>query len=140
VSFETALNCIWLALGATALASTTRTAYRHSRQKKSASASLHVIGVALIVAALFPYISATDDVLRIEQLNSHHSRTDSSHRGPHDNLIRLYQTMDTPLVSDVKHVVLTLFFVSLVAAVISRRITRSAPFESGRSPPSLATV
>jgi hypothetical protein len=48
--------------------------------------------------------------------------------------------MDTPLVSDVKHVVLTLFFVSLVAAVISRRITRSAPFESGRSPPSLATV
>jgi hypothetical protein len=98
------------------------------------------MGVALIVAALFPYISATDDVLRIEQLNSHQSGTDSSHRGPHDNLIRLYQTMDTPLVSDIKHVVLTLFFVSLVAAVISRTITRNAPFESGRSPPSLATV
>jgi hypothetical protein len=48
--------------------------------------------------------------------------------------------MDTPLVSDIKHVVLTLFFVSLVAAVISRTITRNAPFESGRSPPSLATV
>jgi hypothetical protein len=96
---------------------------------------LHIIGVALVVAALFPYISATDDVVRVEQLSGQHGHPYSGKRGPNDDLIRLYQTLDTPLVCSTCQVSLTLLFILLVVALVTRRIDRCAPFESGRSPP-----
>jgi len=100
------------------------------------SSGFRVAGIVLVVAALlFPYISATDDVVRIEGLRGQSSHSSSSQRGPTDDLIRLYQTMDTPLVCAVVRLSLTLFFVLLIATSVVRRIDRSAPFESGRSPP-----
>ena len=96
---------------------------------------LHIVGAALIIAALFPFISATDDVLRIEQIKSHQQSPYSSQRGPNDDLLRLYQVMETPLVSVAAEISLTLFFVLFVVDPVARRIDRSAPFESGRSPP-----
>ena len=136
--FETALNLAWLLLGVLALACTAHAAFRRPPERRRAPAWLHIVGVGLIVAALFPYISATDDIVRIEHFSSQH---DSSH--PHkqsktDDLIRLYETMDTPLTCPVCQVVLIFFFVSLVFAPLARLIERIAPFEAGRSPPALA--
>jgi hypothetical protein len=130
VHFDTALNSLWLTMGVLACAGAIRATRRYS--------GFRVAGVVLVVAALlFPYISATDDVVRIEHLRgqSSHSSSSSSQRGPTDDLVRLYQTMDTPLVCAVLRVSLTLFFVLLIGTSIVRRIDRSAPFESGRSPP-----
>lgn len=135
VHFETALNVAWLLLGALALACTLHAAFRGKPQERRAPPWLHVVGVALIVAALFPYISATDDILRIEHFSSqqdpHHPRRQSKT----DDLIRLYEAMDTPLVCPVSEVALTFFFVSLVFAPLVRLIERIAPSEAGRSPP-----
>jgi hypothetical protein len=128
VHLDTALNSIWFAMGILACAGAIRATRRYS--------GFRVVGVVLVVAALlFPYISATDDVVRIEHLRGQSSHPSSSQRGPTDDLIRLYQTMDTPLVCAVLRVSLTLFFVLLIGTSIVRRIDRSAPFESGRSPP-----
>jgi hypothetical protein len=133
VHFDTALNSIWFAMGLLACAGAIRATRR--------SSGFRVAGIVLVVAALlFPYISATDDVVRIERLRGQTSHSSSSQRGPTDDLIRLYQTMDTPLVCAVVRLSLTLFFVLLIATSVVRRIDRSAPFESGRSPPRLLSA
>jgi hypothetical protein len=130
VHFDTALNLVWFALGIFACASAVRVTRRYG--------GFRIAGTALVVAALlFPYVSATDDVLRIEHLRGKTSHSSSSHRTPNDDLIRLYQTMDTPLVAAVLSVFCTLFFVLLIGTSAARRIDRGAPFESGRSPPRL---
>ena len=129
---DTALNLIWIALGALACAGAIATR-RYG--------GFRITGTAVVVAALlFPYISTTDDVVRIEHLRGQTNHSSSSQRGPNDDLVRLYQTMDTPLVSAVLRVSLTLFFVLLVWTFVVRRIDRSAPFESGRSPPELLSA
>jgi hypothetical protein len=128
VHLDTALNSIWFAMGILACAGVIHATRR--------SSGFRMGGVVLVVAALlFPYISATDDVVRIEHLRGQSSHSSSSQRGPNDDLIRLYQTMDTPLVCAVLRVSLTLFFVLLVGIPVVRRIDRNEPFESGRSPP-----
>ena len=126
---------MWLFLGILALASTTRAAFRRPASIKRAPAWLHIVGVALIVVALFPYISATDDVLRIEHFNSQQNHQHSSKQSQNDDLIRLYETMDTPLVCRVSEVALTFFFISLVFTPIAKLLDRIAPSEAGRSPP-----
>jgi hypothetical protein len=140
VHFDTALNLIWFVFGVFALVATMRLKLRRGRTVKRASAWLHICGVALIVAALFPYISATDDVLRIQhmnlQQNSDHSRQNGK-KAPGDALIRLYEVMDTPVVCAVRQISLTLFFISLVVTPVLRRVDRSTPFLAGRSPPLL---
>jgi hypothetical protein len=131
VHFDAALNLVWFALGVLACAGAIRATRRYD--------GFRIAGTALVVAALlFPYISATDDVVRIEHLRGKINQSSSSHHTPNDDLIRLYQTMDTPLVAAVVRVLISLFFVLLVVTARMHRIDRSAPFESGRSPPRLA--
>lgn len=133
--FETALNVIWLLLGLLALACTAHAVFRRTPDERRAPAWLHIVGVGLIVAALFPYISATDDVLRIEHFSS---QSDPHHAGKQtktDDLIRLYEVMDTPLACPVSRVVLTFFFISLVFVPLVRLLDRIAPLQAGRSPP-----
>lgn len=139
VQFETALNLVWFLLGALALAWTAHSVFRRKPEQNRAPAWLHIMGVALIVAALFPYISATDDIVRIEHFGSQH---ESQHPDKHhktDNLVRLYEVMDTAWVCPISQVALIFFFVSLVFIPSPRVIERIAPSESGRSPP-LAAV
>jgi hypothetical protein len=135
VHFDTALNLVWLFLGVVALGSTIRAAIR-ARNSRS-SAYLHIIGVALIVAALFPYISATDDLVRSESLSTQQDRDHSSSgkKTPNDNLIRLYETLDTPLACSTCILTLTFFPVWLILAPILKRDRRVAPACAGRSPP-----
>ncbi len=134
--FDTALNLLWVLLGLSALAGTIRTRLRQPSSGNRAPAWLHIAGVALIVAALFPYISATDDVLRIQHFNAQqdHQHPDKKHSSD-NNLIRLYETMDTPLISAAVVLVFCTFFISLVTTPVNALIDRSEPFESGRSPP-----
>jgi hypothetical protein len=126
VHFDTALNLAWLVIGIFAFLGAA----------KGFASRPRIASIALVVAALlFPYISATDDVLRIEHLRGQQKQTSPSQRAPNDDLIRLYQTMDTPMVPSAVQVSVTLFFVLLVITPAAYRIFRNAPFESGRSPP-----
>jgi hypothetical protein len=132
VHFDTALNLVWSFLGLIALGSTVRAAFRRGN-----SPWLHVIGVALIVAALFPYISATDDLVRSETLSSLPDRDHSSSgkKAPNDNLIRLYETLDSPLACAACVLTLTFFAVWLILLPAFTRHPRIAPAIAGRSPP-----
>lgn len=134
--FETALNLVWMLLGLLALGCTAHAEFRRSPEQRRAPAWLHIVGVALIVAALFPYISATDDIVRIEHFSSQHDPHRSHHKhSKNEDLIRLYEAMDSPLACPVSRVVLIFFFISLLFARPMRVIERIAPFEAGRSPP-----
>lgn len=138
--FETALNVVWLSLGLFALASTVRAELRRSAGAKRRLTWLHIVGVGLIVAALFPYISATDDIVRIEHFNAEHGPHHTGKQSRTDDLMRLYETMDSPLVSRVCEVAFTLFFISLVFTPVLRVMDRIAPFRAGRSPPATAAA
>lgn len=135
--FEAALNLLWVSLGLIALANAIRTGLHRSAAGRRRPGWLHIVGVALIVLALFPYISATDDVLRIEHFNAQQNPRHPAKQTQNDGLMLLYQTMDSPLVCRIAEVALTFFFISLIFTPLVALIHRSAPFEAGRSPPLL---
>ena len=138
MQFEIALNAAWIGLSVFALASTLRTRLRTSRSVHLAPVWLHVCGVALILAALFPYISATDDILRIEHMDmqqKHDHGQPSNRKTTNDGLMRLYEAMDTPLVSAVRPVTFSTFFVGLVVIPAIAMASTYSPAASGRSPP-----
>ncbi len=138
MAFDTALNALWLLLGACAVTWTVRARFRRHPRRSVTSTSLHVIRLALVLAALFPYISATDDIVSIQTLDQHHDQSRPARQSQNQTLIRLYDTLDTPLVCRVQAIAFVLFFVALVIAPVLRCITHSEPSESGRSPPVLA--
>ena len=137
MTFDTALNALWVLLGAIALAWTLRARYRSTPDRSFRATSLHLIRLAVVLAALFPYVSATDDVLRIQSVDQQHQRAHPAHQDQNKTLIRLYETMDTPLVCRVQEITFVLFFVALVIAPVAERSSRSEPAQSGRSPPVL---
>jgi hypothetical protein len=141
VQFDNALNLLWLLIGLSAITATLRSRVgRSTHLSNRGPVWLHVCGVALILATLFPYISATDDVLRIEHMNGqnvpgHHRE---GKRPASDSLMRLYEAMDAPLVATIKQISLSLVFVSLVIAPVLTGVDRKPPLFTGRSPPACA--
>ena len=135
--FESALNLVWVLLGAVALMSTIHSSFARNASRLQTSRWLHIVGVALIVAALFPYISATDDVLRIQHFKAQHNPHHSSKQSQNDDLMRLYETMDSPLVGRITEVTVVFFFVSVIFVPVAKAVGRNAPFRAGRSPPLL---
>ncbi len=132
--FDAALNCAWLLLGTVALASTIGAA-RFRSKTGLFPAWLQVVGVASVVLALFPYISATDDVLRIANAVPQSKQSPAGPRAPGSDLVRLYETADAPLVSQPCVLTVTFVFLCLVTVVRTIAIRRSVPLQSGRSPP-----
>lgn len=94
-----------------------------------------MVVVAAVVVALFPYISATDDVLRIKHYSTQHTNSNGSKHKAGDDLLRLYETLDSPLAYGTCRIVFTVVFFSLLTASIWRFSQRSIPLEAGRSPP-----
>lgn len=135
MTFDAALNALWVLLGATALAWTLCARSRSAPDRSLRATSLHVIRLALVLAALFPYVSATDDVVRIQNFDQQHAQRHPARQDQNKNLIRLYETMDTPLVCRVQEITLVMFFVALVITPVAKWSSRSEPAESGRSPP-----
>jgi hypothetical protein len=141
VQFDIALNLVWLLLGITALSFAVRAAL-NARPANRSSAWLHIVGVALVVAALFPYISATDDLVRSQNLSTRQDRDHgrSGTKAPNDNLIRLYETLDSPLACVTCTLTFTFFAVWIVFAPAVKRSWRVAPSSTGRSPPGLLAL
>jgi len=135
VSFESSLNAVWLLLGVCALTGTIRFSYSKRAFQARDQSWLRVVCASLIVAALFPYISATDDVLGIEHLNEQQKQGGTTSTNQTNELMRLYQAIDTAVVTSSRQATLTLFFVMLVGTLLIQVVERSAPIQSGRSPP-----
>jgi hypothetical protein len=138
VHFDTTLNAAWLLLGLLAIAISVRISSRRATCSRRWPKCLHVIVIAVIVSALFPYISATDDLVRIEHFVPQHEHQGSQHSKQADNLLRLYEVMDAPLVCEVQRIEFTLLFIAFVLVAVAAGIERIAPLRAGRSPPCFA--
>jgi hypothetical protein len=134
VAFETILNAVWLLLGFSAIGVIL------ARSRQGRSPALCCIGVALIVATLFPVISASDDVIRIQHLervheSQHQDSRSTGHKRTTDSLIRLYEAMESPLAMTPVRVSFVLFFVFLTIPLCQANARHSTIAQSGRSPP-----
>jgi len=109
---------------------------RHSSLRRQL---IEAVGVASIVVALFPFISATDDVLRIQQYTSQTDHGQSS-TGHHNDLLRLFEAADHSLITQRSTVGLTLVFLELIVLIPCSCASRIAPLIAGRSPPSFVLV
>lgn len=98
---------------------------------------MQLVGVASVVLALFPYISATDDVLRIANAIPQDKQSESGQRVPGSDLVRLYEAADAPLISQICTLTVTFAFFWLVVIPTRSATRRSVPLKSGRSPPSI---
>lgn len=137
MGFDAVLNAVWLLLGVLALATVL------SRARRGRSPVLRCIGVGLVFAALFPVISATDDVIRLQYLERFHPKQEGSRSDTHqrttDNLIRLYEALESPLSANPVRIFFTAVFafLSVVLCQVYGRKRTISP--SGRAPPVLFT-
>ncbi len=96
---------------------------------------LRLVGVASIVIAVFPYISASDDLVRISNARPQTEQQSSTSHNPASDLLRLYEVIDTPLIGHVCSLVVTFIFLCIVVVAEKAALGRSAPKPSGRGPP-----
>jgi hypothetical protein len=135
LQFDATLNLAWALLGTCALVRTLYVSRQIPNDSSPRRRLFEAVGIAAIVIALFPFISATDDVLRVQQYVSQHEDGQSS--GGHDNnLLRLLETADHSLVSRCSLFRFTLVFLELVVVLVCSSVSHRAPLVAGRSPPS----
>jgi len=132
VAFESILNAAWLLMGIIALM------VLCARSFKARNTLSCCIGVALIAATLFPIISASDDVIRIQHLERAHEaghNNTSGHKRTTENLIRLYEAMESPLVPAAVRICFVLFFIFLMRPLCVANVQQRTMANGGRSPP-----
>jgi hypothetical protein len=139
LQFDATLNLAWALLGILALLGTVCASRHDARHSSRRRQLFEAVGVASIVIALFPFISATDDVLRVEQYASQHDNQQSP-SGHHNDLLRLFETADHSLVARCSQVGLTLVFLEPIIVVACSSASRIVPLTAGRSPPSFVGV
>ncbi len=136
MAFESILNAAWLWMGIIALI------VLCARSFKARNTVSCCIGVALIAATLFPIISASDDVIRIQHLERAHQagqntgqNGNSGHKRTTENLIRLYEAMESPLVPAAVGISFVLFFIFLIRPLCVANVQQRTMASGGRSPP-----
>jgi hypothetical protein len=135
LAFDSILNLAWALLGAAAIARTLCVSRRSVRYSSRRRRLFEAVGITAIVIALFPFISATDDVLRVQQYVAQHEDGQSP-TGHDHNLLRLFEAAEHSLVSRCSLLGLTLVFFEMIVVRSCRRASLSSPLIAGRSPPS----
>lgn len=142
MTVEHLLNLIWLCLGAAALCATRR--YGPIGETKRFG-SFRLISVVLVIAALFPYISALDDRLQLAQLGPAAAARNWMHRRADDNrraneLVWLFESMGDSVLAPAPAMAPRFCYLKLVALPDFKELGRPAPPSLGRSPPGDAPV
>ena len=136
------LNLIWLCLGAAALFAT-RGCRPMGETKRFRS--FRFISVVLVIAALFPYISALDDTLQLAQLGrAAGARSWTQKRAPdshHANeLVWLFESMGDSVLAPAPAIAPRFSYLKLVSVPDFTELGRPSPPSLGRSPPCSAPV
>ena len=133
VHFDAALNLVWLCLGAVMLILTVYTSARSARAYNRA-AWLRLACTVVIAVALFPCVSATDDLVWMERASprSEHqsSRSDSTRL-----LLNFHQASEATLPVGTVRVGCTFVLLGFLLVPIFQMIARQQTRETGRSPP-----
>jgi hypothetical protein len=135
--FDVTLNVVWLLLGLLAMGLAAQLFSGPGRQRSFASRCFHFLRIALVIVALFPFISASDDVLRMQHYTSKPDTQSqgTQEQGKHRGLIALYEAMDSPLLTGSVEVAVTLLPAWTLEFLFSELTGRCAPMRAGRSPP-----
>jgi hypothetical protein len=143
VTFDTALNLLWCAIGAIALFALGLS----ERLKVSGNATgrmRRVLAVLLTTVSLFPCVSATDDEFCLSLLQStQEKRGGVGAPVPEDGkekvgqcLARLLEALDHFQVSSAYDFAIILCFIGLVLLAIKLTSARALLCRAGRAPPS----
>jgi hypothetical protein len=128
VTFEVILNLCWALLGLTAWVSLiTRTGDRCWRRRTT---------VFLAIVALFPCISASDDLATLRRLTLPDHYTVTAGNGA--LLPLMLAALESSGTQSFFAPGITLFACGLLAALLFREVSRRTPVLAGRSPPYLS--
>lgn len=141
VTFDGALNLAWLVLGAIAFAMLLPS--RFGRRKFVSESWLRLAAVMAIACTLFPYVSATDDLVWFETsstLSEHQSDRQTDSSNSNSGLLGLYHASQSSVRSGTISVFCILIFLALIVLPALRRYSSVEICTAGRSPPALKTV
>jgi hypothetical protein len=145
VSLDTALNLVWLFIGAVALcflAFLEKRRYCHSTRR---ARWVRLVAVLVLTVALFPTVSSSDDLFSFSLLNSHLGKHGGAGTTPPENLkekagmllLRLLETLDHYQVSSIYTLSLALSCLAFIFAPYREVATCAVPSRPGRAPPRL---
>ena len=136
--FDAALNLVWLAIGIGAFASALHAPRRPFLLCRTLSPS-QLAGVIVLLGTLFPYVSATDDLVWLEAVNSaaEHSTEHGSGRsqGTLANLLAFAQAQDSAPASRAFRISPAFVEVGIATLPVFRSLARDSAVSVGRSPP-----
>jgi hypothetical protein len=143
MTLDTALNLVWLAIGAGALCSLAfleKRRYRHSTRR---ARGVRLVAVLILTLALFPTVSSSDDLFSFSLLTNHLGKHGGAGSTPPETpkekagilLIRLLETLDHYQVSKPYSLSLTLSCLALVFALYREVATCAVASRPGRAPP-----
>ena len=137
--FDVALNLAWLGLGSLILALTIG-ASRRLKGRDSVPYWLQIACAVAIAGALFPFVSATDDLVRMEAMPSASEHQDTRNTGTSEsnsNLLHLYQAAETFLTSRAIRIAYTPVFFAISRSIAPQSLGYVRLHIAGRSPPHL---
>jgi hypothetical protein len=142
VTFETALNLLWCAIGVVALLGL----YLSERRKGSGSSigrRRRTLAVLLTTVSLFPCVSATDDEFCFSLLQTRSGThggvgaplPEDSRDQAHQSLGRILETLGHYEVSSTYCLAVIFWFIGLVLLATKPTSVRELLLRAGRSPP-----
>lgn len=141
--FDAALNVVWLVLGMGAFALALRASCRLQSGRKALPLA-QFAGVIALAGTLFPYVSATDDLICIEAVSSltEHAAEHGSgcSRATTSGLLNLLQAQDSFVVGRAVGPSAALIVVGVVDLPVFRSFSRQRAATAGRSPPANLTA
>jgi len=146
MTFDTALNLVWALVGTAALGAL---AARDTCQRiPLRDRCRRALVVFIACVALFPCVSASDDLVQFERLQIN-SRTGGEvasgsalKRGekPALYLARLLESLENFQISTARQLLLTLCLLALVGTFSGESVKRPLPSPLGRSPPAFLSL
>jgi hypothetical protein len=144
LQLDTALNVVWALFCVGALVYH----FRAERGRKSAGSrrarAIRALALLLAVVSLFPCVSASDDSVRFQYLDSqnvpgpHHSNDSKQSPGTRlGTLVRLLESLESVQIPLIWALLVSLCFFTLFLAEWRKGQDRPAPKRSGRAPPCL---
>jgi len=143
MTLDTALNLAWLSIGAIALVLLAFLERRRYRSSTRRARSVRLLAVLILMVALFPTVSSSDDLFSFSLLDSHLGKHDGAGTTPPENpqgkaemqLVRLLETLDHYQISNIYTLSLALSCFAFVFALFREIAACPVVCRPGRAPP-----
>ena len=144
MTFDTALNLVWVLVGTAALGALA--ARDVCRRVPLWNRCRRALAVGIACVALFPCVSASDDLVQFERLKASSLRGDQGIDAfsvkrvekPALYLARLLESLENFQISSAHRLLFTPRLLALVGTFSNQGVERPLPSRLGRSPPALA--